>query len=47
MGRSEIIENLCSTRETFYRKLKTFDVFGKGWLRRNEEVKQTAQELLT
>lgn len=47
MARSEIIENLCSTRETFYRKLKTFDVFGKGWLRRNEEVKQTAQELLT
>lgn len=47
MARSDIIENLCSTRETFYRKLKTFDVFGKGWLRRNEEVKQTAQELLT
>tara|TARA_Y100000114_G_C11748324_1_gene322864 strand:- start:901 stop:1413 length:513 start_codon:yes stop_codon:yes gene_type:complete len=47
MPRSEIVNKLCLQREKFYKKLKTFDVFGKGWLRRNEEVKQTAEELLT
>jgi lysozyme family protein len=29
-------------REAYYRKLKTFPTFGRGWLRRNAEVRQVA-----
>ena len=32
---------LSSMREAFYRGLSTFDTFGKGWMRRLEDV--TAQ----
>jgi lysozyme family protein len=30
-----IVKRMCAARASFYRGLKTFDVFGKGWLRRN------------
>lgn len=41
----DIIEQLAEERELFYRALSTFDTFGKGWLRRNDETKETALEL--
>jgi lysozyme family protein len=34
-----IITKLTDDREAFYKKLSTFDTFGKGWLRRNEKTK--------
>ena len=38
----ELIEMLSVEREAFYRKLKTFEHFGKGWLRRNNETRSHA-----
>ena len=38
----ELIEMISVERETFYRKLKTFKHFGKGWLRRNKETRSHA-----
>jgi lysozyme family protein len=34
----QIIEDITGEREQFYKALKTFDTFGKGWLRRNDET---------
>jgi len=42
----EIIEKITKEREEFYRSLKTFDTFGKGWLRRNEETRDFALEMI-
>lgn len=41
----EIVEKVTEEREAFYRSLKTFDTFGKGWLRRNEETHDVAKLL--
>lgn len=38
----DIIENYAVEREAFYRRLKTFPTFGRGWLRRNEETREAA-----
>ena len=38
----DIIEHYAAQREAFYRRLKTFDTFGRGWLRRNEETRMAA-----
>jgi len=38
----EIIEAMAEERELFYRALKDFDHFGKGWLRRNKETRMSA-----
>ena len=37
-----IINRTAIYREQFYRSLKTFDTFGKGWLRRNDETREQA-----
>ena len=42
MEEAEIIEQMHYVREKFYRSLSTFDTFGKGWLRRNDETKEQA-----
>jgi lysozyme family protein len=42
----EIIEQMHYTRQSFYEKLSTFDTFGKGWTRRNNETKEKALEML-
>jgi len=41
-----IIDQLHYMREGFYRDLSTFDTFGRGWLRRNDETKDQALNLL-
>ena len=41
----DIIEQYAAEREAFYRRLKTFDTFGRGWLRRNEETRLAALEM--
>lgn len=43
MKRSDLIRALQRRRERFYRGLPTFATFGKGWMRRLDEV--TAQSL--
>ena len=41
----DIIEQYAAQREAFYRRLKTFDTFGRGWLRRNEETRIAALKM--
>tara|TARA_B110000046_G_scaffold159617_1_gene172247 strand:+ start:442 stop:957 length:516 start_codon:yes stop_codon:yes gene_type:complete len=45
MSPVDIIENYAAQREAFYRRLKTFDTFGRGWLRRNEETRIAALKM--
>jgi len=37
-----IINRIAIYREQFYRSLSTFDTFGKGWIRRNDETRRQA-----
>ena len=41
-NRIDIIDEIAEYREDVYRSLGTFDTFGRGWLRRNEETKDQA-----
>tara|TARA_Y100001973_G_C5198492_1_gene335930 strand:- start:2092 stop:2616 length:525 start_codon:yes stop_codon:yes gene_type:complete len=41
----DAIEELYGARQRFYERLKTFETFGKGWTRRNAEVRKFALEL--
>ena len=41
----DIIEQLHHMRDGFYRDLSTFDTFGRGWIRRNDETKEQALNL--
>lgn len=43
---AKIIEDVTKEREEFYRSLRTFDTFGKGWLRRNKETRDFALEMV-
>jgi|TARA_R100000656_G_scaffold109441_3_gene81471 lysozyme family protein len=42
---TQTIELFTKEREDFYRGLKTFDTFGKGWIRRNNETCEFAISL--
>ena len=41
-----IINRIAVYREEFYRSLSNFDVFGRGWLRRNDETRKQALALI-
>lgn len=41
-----VVEEMAKEREQFYRSLRTFETFGKGWLKRNEETRDFALELV-
>ena len=41
----ELINIICDRREKFYMGLAGFPTFGKGWLRRNEEVRKRAIDM--
>jgi len=45
MDRGELIARFSEAKEEFYKSLKTFDTFGKGWLKRVAEVRGTAQTM--
>lgn len=45
MEPQDIIRAMEKEREEFYRGLSTFDVFGKGWLKRNKHTADAASEL--
>jgi len=40
-----IIEEIYAVREVFYHNLPRFDVFGNGWIRRNEETREFSLHL--
>jgi len=42
----DIVEDMYRERDAFYRALKNFDRFGKGWIRRNEEAANHAQVMI-
>jgi lysozyme family protein len=42
----ELIEKFSALKEAFYRSLKTFPVFGKGWLSRVAEVKTISGNMI-
>jgi lysozyme family protein len=42
----ELIEKFSTTKEDFYKGLKLFPVFGKGWLNRVVEVKKNAVSMI-
>ena len=42
---TEIIDRFAALRVTFYRNLPTFDAFGRGWLRRTEEIRLAARKM--
>ena len=44
-GTAHAIKRYAELREQYYRQLKTFPTFGKGWLRRNREVTAAALEM--
>lgn len=44
-GANLIINKMCDRRESFYKSLPTFPTFGKGWLRRCDEVHKKALEM--
>lgn len=46
MNPREAINAYCDKRLAFLQELSTWDVFGKGWGRRVEEVRQSALEML-
>jgi lysozyme family protein len=39
---TEIISRMAVYRDAFYRSLSTFDTFGEGWIRRNDETRTSA-----
>lgn len=43
----ELINIICDRRDLFYKSLPTFSTFGKGWLRRNEDVRERAIDMLS
>jgi lysozyme family protein len=42
----DLVERYSATRKAFYEGLKTFPVFGKGWLARTEKERTEALELI-
>ena len=44
-GEADLIHRYQAAREKFYRSLRTFPTFGKGWLRRNSETTAKALEM--
>ena len=44
-GEEDLVVAYSDARRRYYRKLKTFDTFGKGWLRRVDETEGEALRL--
>jgi len=42
----EIINYVYGVRQDFYKSLKTFETFGRGWTRRNKETLHQALEMI-
>ena len=46
VDRVNLINRLAMYREQFYRSLSTFETFGRGWLKRNNETRETALQMV-
>ena len=44
---ANIINEMFEHRQKFYESLKTFEVFGKGWTKRNKKTREQALSLIT
>ena len=47
MEPEKIVEGVYDIRQKFYESLKTFDTFGRGWTRRNQETLNQAKKLMS
>ena len=45
-GLETTIENYKDIRQVFYRSLSTFNTFGKGWTKRNNETLEAALKMI-
>lgn len=45
-NKTDLIEKYSKAKETYYKSLKLFPKYGKGWLNRIEEVKKNALEMI-
>lgn len=45
VGTVALIEQFQEARRSYYRQLPTFPTFGRGWLRRVDEVERTAKKM--
>lgn len=43
---ASLIDDLYYRRQAFYERLKTFETFGAGWTRRNDETREQAHSLV-
>ena len=43
----QIINRMAAHRDSFYRSLSTFDKFGRGWIRRNDDTREQALVMRT
>ncbi len=46
VDRVDLINRMAMYREQFYRDLSTFETFGRGWLKRNNETRETALKMV-
>ena len=42
----DIVKSVAEQREAFYKSLRTYPTFGRGWLRRNQETRDFALEMV-
>jgi len=47
LGVNGLIDGFQDARRAYYRKLKTFPTFGRGWLRRVDEVEASAKQMVS
>jgi lysozyme family protein len=41
-----LLDKYAEARAAYYRSLKTFEIYGRGWLRRNNEVLVKAKGMI-
>ena len=46
-GIEATIEAYQKNRQGYYEKLKTFETFGRGWTRRNNETTEAALKMIS
>ena len=47
MEPATLLDKYAEAREAYYRSLKTFEIYGRGWLRRNDEVFEKAKSMVS
>ena len=46
MEPATLLDKYAEAREAYYRSLKTFEIYGRGWLRRNDEILAKAKSMV-